>query len=611
MDSRLPMNYCATTGNDLLIATLPQTTLYGLEGNDRLWGAARSSNVLFGNEGNDQLRGGRQDDVLNGGAGNDQLFGDRGNDLLVGGAGDDFLQGGKGNDRLKGGAGRDHLFGGQGNDYLEGGAGFDRLNGGQGNDILVDYDGGDWLTGGNGKDQFGVGGALSKAASVITDFKLDQDQIKVLRLGATFGDLRFQDAQGKTIIFDRNQAIAELQGVQSSRLKADSFMFGEAQLAKTLQANLDQSLADNPNATGLAATIFATDGTLWQGFTGLANRETQAPVDENSLFGIGSITKPIVATTVLQLYEEGKLNLNDTVSQWLPDLAKRIINADQITIRQLLGHTSGIPEYLDQPEARAQFFADPKAFFNRTIDVKELVSFIQDKPSLGKPGAAFSYSNTNYLLLGKIVEKATGSTLASQLRERIFAPLGLNQTFYAPQEVVSRGNITRSYSDLDDDGKITTADYLNEVDEVSKQGLTWAAGAGGIVSTAAELAKIGQALFQGELLSSETLQLMINDKSDLLAGISRPPGSALNDGENFYGLGLESGSINEVVISCATMGGRSAGLQNSPICPITTSPPRFWRHSQPLQVPVNWKILVLLLLLKTFVAQWHNIHLPG
>jgi CubicO group peptidase (beta-lactamase class C family) len=545
MDSTLSTNrpLTATIGNDSLRAD--RGPLFGLEGNDILRGAARQANVLFGNEGNDRLYGGRQDDVLNGGSGHDRLFGDRGNDLLVGGSGNDYLSGGEGKDRLMGGSGRDQLFGDRGNDYLDGGAGFDILNGGEGNDTLVDYDGGDRLTGGKGKDQFWVGGALSKAASMITDFKISQDQIRVLRLGAAFENLTFKDNHGSTIVFDSGQAIAELQSVKASRLKADSFLFGDAQLAKTLQANLDQSLADNPNATGLAGAVFAPDGSVWQGFAGLANRETGAPVDANSVFGLGSFTKPIVATTVLQLYEEGKLNLSDTISQWLPDLSKNIANADRVTIRQLLGHTGGVQDYFRQPEARAQFFDDPKEFFNRTTSPQELLSYIQDKPALAEPGATFSYSNSDYILLGEIVEKVTGSTLASQLRSRIFEPLGLNQTFYAPQEAVSRGNLTRTYIDLDGDGKITTADYLNEVDEVSKKGLTWAGAAGAVVSTASEHAKIGRALFQGELLSPATLQLMINDNTDLVNASGRPPGSAPGGTENsfFYGLGVESGSI--------------------------------------------------------------------
>jgi serralysin len=218
----------ATIDNDSLRADRDHATLYGLEGNDILRGASRQANVLFGNAGNNRRYGSRQDDVLNGGAGHDRLYGDRGNDLLVGGAGDDYLSGGRGDDRLTGSAGNDQLFGDKGNDFLNGGAGFDILKGGKGNDILVDYYGGDRLTGGGGKDQFGVGGTLSKSASIITDFKIGQDQLKVLRLGSTFENLTFKDKKGRTIVFDAGQAIAELQGMKASQLKADSFIFSPA-----------------------------------------------------------------------------------------------------------------------------------------------------------------------------------------------------------------------------------------------------------------------------------------------------------------------------------------------------------------------------------------------
>jgi CubicO group peptidase (beta-lactamase class C family) len=122
-----------------------------------------------------------------------------------------------------------------------------------------------------------------------------------------------------------------------------------------------------------------------------------------------------------------------------------------------------------------------------------------------------------------------------------------SQTFYAPQEAVSRGNLTRTYIDLNDDGKITTADYLNEVDEVSKQGLTWAGAAGAVVSTASEHAKIGRALFQGELLSPATLQLMMNDNTDLFKAAGLPPSSVVDNLEgSFYGLGVEGGSVTGI-----------------------------------------------------------------
>lgn len=531
----------ATAGNDVLKGDLTHLTLYGLAGDDLISGVMSQANVLFGNEGHDRLRGDGLDDVLNGGSGNDRLWGDRGKDLLVGGSGNDHLRAGQDDDILKGGSGKDHLKGEAGNDLLAGGSGSDRLDGGDGDDRLMDYEGGDRLTGGRGKDQFGVGGALSTAASVITDFKVGTDQVKVLRLGATFKNLTFQKSQGGTRVMDQGQAIAQIQGIKPQQLKAESFLFGEAALADTLQTNLDQSLSENPNGTGLGAAIFAPDGTVWQGFGGLSSRESQTPVDADSLFGIGSITKPMVATTILQLQEEGKLNLNDTLSQWLPDLAKDIPNSDRITIRQLLGHTGGIRNYTDEPELIERFINDPSVI-NQNFTSAELLAFIKDKPAITEPGETFSYSNSNYILLGDIVEKATGSTVANQLRERIFEPLGMNHTFYAPQEPTSQGTITRTYTDLDGDGQV---ENLNEVDEVSKQGLFWAGSAGGVVSTAADTAKFGQALAQGELLAPATLQLMINESSDELASVPKELIPEAVERAR-YGLGLESGSYTGI-----------------------------------------------------------------
>jgi CubicO group peptidase (beta-lactamase class C family) len=529
-DSQRSLN--ATVGDDFLRADRDHTTLYGLGDNDTLRGASRQANVLFGNEGNDRLYGGRQDDVLNGGSGNDRLFGDRGNDFLVGGSGDDYLSGGKGDDRLKGGSGRDQLFGDDGNDYLDGGAGFDILNGGKGNDTLFDYYGGDRLTGGSGKDIFGVGGALSKSASIVTDFKIGQDQIKVLRLGAGFENLTFKDNKGGMIVFDNGQVIAELQGVKASRLKADSFIFGKAELATELQTNLTKSLAEDPTGTGLSSVVFAPDGTVWQGFAGRVNRETNAPVDENSLFVIASTTKPMVATVVLQLVDEGKLKLTDTVSQWVPDLAKDIPNTDRITIKQLLGHTSGIRNYVQEPQFAEDGF-NP-ALLSREYSGKDLLAYIKNKPALAEPGQSFSYSNSNYLLLGEIVEKATGTNLDSQLRSRIFEPLGMNQSFYAAQEPVNERYLTLGYTDLNADGQIDT---LN-------RSFVLGGADGAIISTAVDTAKFAQALFQGELLAPETLKMMIQDSSDPLPSFN---GAVPDYVESVrYGLGIFSSQYKEI-----------------------------------------------------------------
>jgi D-alanyl-D-alanine carboxypeptidase len=513
----------------------PLPTVYGLDSDDRMMGTVHVANVLFGKDGNDRIRGGDRGDTLHGGGGQDRLKGDRGRDLLIGGSEDDALLGGLGRDTLKGQSGNDRLLGYEGSDYLDGGVGKDQVFGENGNDRLMDYDGGDRLIGGQGDDIFGVGSPTAETQSLIQDFQVGMDSIQILRLGATFAGLSVTDSRNGVLIKDQGNAVALLKGIKAKQLGAKSFIFGNAQLADTFQGNLDGLLEANQTITGLTSAVYTPDGSLWQGFGGVTNRETQTPVDENARFGMGSITKPIVATTILQLQEENKLTLDDTVSQWLPDLADEVPNSDRITIRQLLGHTSGIRNYTDEPELSDIFSDNPQSSLLKEYSLADLLSFIKDKPAQAEPGKGFSYSNTNYLLLGAIVETATGTNLATQLRQRIFEPLGLSDTFYAAQEPVS-GNLTKAYNDLDGDGQLDT---LSEIDDKNRLGLSWAGAAGAVVSTATDIAKFTQALGQGELLAPETLRQMIRDNSDLLGPEVDLSEFGLQSYR--YGLGLTSG----------------------------------------------------------------------
>jgi CubicO group peptidase (beta-lactamase class C family) len=133
--------------------------------------------------------------------------------------------------------------------------------------------------------------------------------------------------------------------------------------------------------------------------------------------------------------------LDDRLSQWLPDVANKIPNSvgkaspkeNRITVRQLLNHTSGIRNYASEPELFERFNNDP-TILSQTFTNEDLLAVIEGKPALFEPGEEYAYGNTGYLLLGEIIEKTTGSTLASQLRERIFEPLGMDDTYYAVQE---------------------------------------------------------------------------------------------------------------------------------------------------------------------------------
>lgn len=181
-------------------------------------------------------------------------------------------------------------------------------------------------------------------------------------------------------------------------------------LALQLQNALDQSLGDIP---GASVEIISPKGS-WVGVSRVSNLQTGTEVVLENRFQIGSITKTFVATTVLQLVEEGKLSLEDNLDQWLPpEVVSAIPNHESITVWQLLNHTSGVSDYLNPLLGLAQ--TNPTVFFN-DWQPNELVSFIYGQEPLFEPGESWEYSSTNYILLGMIVESVTNSTVESEIR---------------------------------------------------------------------------------------------------------------------------------------------------------------------------------------------------
>jgi D-alanyl-D-alanine carboxypeptidase len=483
-----------TNSKDLLIGTTNEDTIYGLEGNDLIFGRS-GKDILSGNRGLDLIAGGQGDDWIGGGADRDLLIGNRGNDTLVGGSEDDYLWGGQGNDSLQGQSGSDRLWGNKGDDLLDGGAGFDLLSAGRGNDILSDVDGGGRLTGGSGADEFRIGHSLSDAPSTITDFQIGKDKLKILHLGATFNDLTIQNSQNGALILDGDKEIAILQDIDAASLTPDDFLFGNAALAEELQSAINQTVADY-NLPGVSVSVIAPDGTTWTGTEGFSNLEANTPLNPDDRFVIASITKMFMATTVLQLVEEEKLSLDDTMSQWLPDIASQIPNGDIITVGQLLNHTSGIREVNDELVDAIE--AKPERALEEWT-TEELIALIYDKAPTSEPGQS-GYSNTNYLLLGEIVEAATDSTLNAQLESRIFEPLGLDNTFYdLPSEIP--GGYVNGYQ-LNENGMLENTNpqyHPSLVVQASR----------GIISTPTDLARFAQRLFAGEILTPTSLDLMV------------------------------------------------------------------------------------------------------
>lgn len=159
---------------------------------------------------------------------------------------------------------------------------------------------------------------------------------------------------------------------------------------------------------------------------GWNNRADSIPVTPNVLFKIASISKLYLAVATAQLVEAGRLSLDQSLAEYLPDFSARIANADQITLRMLVQHRSGIPNFTDHPDYP---WSSP---FQQNDDTYQLVF---DQPADFKPGAKYRYSNTNYLLLGEILDRTLGYSHHRYIREQILEPLGLENTYSLLKEV--------------------------------------------------------------------------------------------------------------------------------------------------------------------------------
>ena len=431
---------------------------------------------------------------------------------------DVVLRGGKGDDILYGTAGHHLLKGGAGDDYLEALSGEDWLIGGRGSDILVDSVGGSVLTGGSGADQFWVERwAAPDAASIITDFNVGKDQIKVGRLGATFDQLQLKDDLLGVVISDQGHEIARLLGVRSDQLSAYDFVFGDPALAEQLQSTLERE-RQAFGAPGATAAKITPDGFTWKGASGLADINTQMPMQPDDIVSIGSDTKAFTGVTTLKLQEKGILDLDDTLGEWAPDIAENIPDGVSITLRQLLNGTSGIVDYANSPRLQQEFIQDP--FKPRAPE--ELVSWIYGEPR----SQEWIYPNTGVAIVGIVIERATGKPLAEVMREEVLDPLGLDQTFYDGVDDVV-GNRARGYQDvfaldgsLIQDGSLN--DFLTDLDMS-----VWG-GTGALLSTAQDMAQFSQALFSGALLSSESLEELLDNFVPLVPELA-------------WGLGFEQG----------------------------------------------------------------------
>ncbi len=243
------------------------------------------------------------------------------------------------------------------------------------------------------------------------------------------------------------------------------------------------SASYKPTEPGVAVIVVKDGKPLLRMGLGMANLELGVPIKPDMVFRLGSITKQFTAVAILMLAEQGKLALEDAITDFLPDYPT---HDHLITVKHLLAHTSGIKSYTDMPEWLP--------LWRKDFTVQELIDFFKSQPMQFAPGERWAYNNSGYVLLGAIIEKVSGQPYEQFIQQDIFDRLGMKHSNYDSPLRVIPGRV--SGYDRGTEG-YTNADYLS---------LTQPYAAGALASTVDDLAIWDTALYTDQLLTQETLQ---------------------------------------------------------------------------------------------------------
>src|SRR6266446_3915130 len=274
------------------------------------------------------------------------------------------------------------------------------------------------------------------------------------------------------------EVIAELQKLLTAEVAAHPSLPGELLQVQAPQQDIDVSLA-----------------------AGVFDRESKRPLDPHNVFRVASVTKTFVAASILRLYEDGKIKLDDPINHYLPQEYTTMLDAggyptNNITVRQLLTHTSGLFDYAQTPEYYAAVEGNPKHRWTRLEQVQDAMKW--GKP-YAAPGKGYHYSDTGYVLLGEMLERLTSKPLGPALRSVLdFKKLKLDETYLETLEPVPPGI------------KPLAHPYFGEVDAAEFDPSVDLYGGGGLVSSVEDLARFYRALVRGKIFHhASTLQIML------------------------------------------------------------------------------------------------------
>ncbi len=303
---------------------------------------------------------------------------------------------------------------------------------------------------------------------------------------------------------------------QASQRSEDQKLEKLRQLA---QAKLDE-LRAGAEFPGATVGFALPDGRSASVSTGLSDVENKLPLSPTDRMLAGSIGKTYVAAVLLQLVEEKRLKLDDKISRWFgrEPWFTRLPNAEDITVRMLMNHTSGIPEHVVSPPFTAALKSNP----DKVWKPEELIAFIFDSKPLFPAGQGWSYADTNYIVVGMIIERITKKSLYREVERRILKPLKLERTVPSDSRTIP-GLITgysRPNSPFGLEGRVIVGGKM-----IINPQMEWTGG--GFASTAEDLARWAKALYEGRVLNKASLD-------EMLRGVEAKTGRG-----DKYGLGVQ------------------------------------------------------------------------
>ncbi|MDH3753131.1 MAG: beta-lactamase family protein [Acidimicrobiia bacterium] len=302
----------------------------------------------------------------------------------------------------------------------------------------------------------------------------------------------------------------------------------EADLTALVTAEVDEFMAAN-SIPGMSVAVLLPDGesiTLARGVADIASGE---PVTVDDYFRIGSITKPVTTAVVLQLVDEGLVDLDESVSTYLPGWAPGYEFEDEVTVRQLLNHTNGFIEYAFDPG----FYVEAGSRADVPYEPEEIIAFAADRGPQYDLGTEYQYNTTGFLAAGLLIEAVTGNAAADEIRTRLFEPFGLEEIYLTPTElppeptvhgyaraelasaIVALDVVPAGVGVLDVDGE-QFADLLAGPQEVL-QSSGWTGG--GLEAQLADVAGLMRGIFAGGTLSDDALAEMTAPTLDTNYGL--------------------------------------------------------------------------------------------